>query len=255
MKEFYKENGIAICNDDNINVLREIPNGTVNLIYCDILYNTGKVFSSYNDNLGKPEDAIKWYCPRIVEMKRILADNGSCFIHCNWRLDSYMRILMDNVFGFDCFTNRIDRQHSFERGFFSIFDPQIDVILYYVKDSNKFVFNEIQGKKPKIVPLFEDGHVESRSQVLSYNGEKIDLVRKNKHWLVSENEFKILARKGEIQIINGLPYRFSNVKSQGNLWNEYEMLDQYDRTLTNKTYDTPKPEAVLERIILTCSNN
>ena len=70
-------------------------------------------------------------------------------------MDSYMRILMDEIFGTSCFRNRIYRQHSKERGFFANFDSQVDIILYYVKDSRNFVFHELLGENKNIVPLFE----------------------------------------------------------------------------------------------------
>jgi DNA modification methylase len=58
----------------------------------------------------------------------------------------------------------------------------------------------------------------------------------------------------EIRVIDGLPYRYSTVVPIGNLWAGDEMLDTYTRTNTAEAYDTPKPDAVLERIISTCSN-
>ena len=129
MKKYYDKDNQVIYNCDNIDLLKSLPSESVDLIYSDILYNTGKVFDDYNDNLGSPSEAIEWYKPRIIEMKRILKPNGSIFLHCNWRLDSYMRILMDQIFGVPNFRNRIYRKHSNERGFYVNFDSQVDIIL------------------------------------------------------------------------------------------------------------------------------
>ena len=250
----YGRGGIDIIQCDNLELLRNMKSESVNLIYCDILYNTGKCFDDYDDNLGSPLEAMEWYRPRIAEMKRVLASNGSIFIHCNWRLDSYMRILMDEVFGPECFRNRIYRAHSKERGFYHNFDSQVDIILYYVKDYNNFVFNEIRDDEKRIVPLFENGLTESRSENRYFNGQVIKLAKYNKHWLVSRKQFDKMVENGEVQLIDGLPYRFSNVVPVGNLWHEPEMLDVYKRTDIAEAYDTPKPEAILERIIKVCSN-
>lgn len=250
----YNSGDIQIFQCDNLELLRSMKGESVNLIYCDILYNTGKSFDDYDDNLGSPLEAMEWYRPRIIEMKRVLANNGSIFIHCNWRLDSYMRILMDEVFGANCFRNRIYRAHSKERGFYHNFDSQVDIILYYVKDYNNFVFNEIRNNEKRIVPLFENGFVKPRSENRYFNGQVIELAKYNKHWLVSRKQFDKMIENGEVQLIDGLPYRFSNVVPVGNLWHEPEMLDDYKRTDIAKAYDTPKPEAVLERIIKVCSN-
>lgn len=251
--KYYDKDGIAIYNCDNLALLRELPEGSINLIYCDILYNTGKVFNDYNDNLGTPQEATEgWYRPRFVEMRRVLAENGSIFIHCNWRLDSYIRILMDEIFGANCFRNRIYRQHSKERGFFSNFDSQVDIILYYVKNPNNFVFNEQTSNTPSIVPLFENGFLKERSQTLELNGTPIDLASKWKHWLVTPQQFYQMVSRDQVRLIDDLPYRYSTVQPVGNLWNEPEMLDDYSRTDLAEAYDTPKPQAILHRIFKTC---
>lgn len=254
MSLYYQDGEISIYHEDNIELLRRLPDRSINLIYCDILYNTGKEFDDYSDNLGSPQEAVEWYRPRFEEMKRVLADNGSIFIHCNWRLDSYMRILMDEIFGERNFRNRIYRRHSKERGFYANFDSEVDIILYYVKDVGNFVFKERYGTSPRAVPLFENGYLEGRSETRILNGEEIELGKKNKHWLVSKKQFDEMVRKNQVQIIKGLPYRFSTLIPVGNLWNEDCMLDDYTRTDTAEVYDTPKPDAVLERIISTCSN-
>lgn len=254
MKKYYDKDNQVIYNCDNIDLLKSLPSESVDLIYSDILYNTGKVFDDYNDNLGSPSEAIEWYKPRIIEMKRILKPNGSIFLHCNWRLDSYMRILMDQIFGVPNFRNRIYRKHSNERGFYANFDSQVDIILYYVKDSKNFVFNELKDDNERVCPLFENGYVEERSKDIIIDGMKINFKDKNKHCLVSERKLRELYDKNELILIDNLPYRKSFVKPVGNLWDEDNMLDEYNRGKIAESYDTPKPYDVVERIIKMCSN-
>ncbi len=254
MKKYYDKDNQVIYNCDNIDLLKSLPSESVDLIYSDILYNTGKVFDDYNDNLGSPSEAIEWYKPRIIEMKRILKSNGSIFLHCNWRLDSYMRILMDQIFGVPNFRNRIYRKHSNERGFYANFDSQVDIILYYVKDSKNFVFNELKDDNERVSPLFENGYVEERSKDIIIDGMKINFKDKNKHSLVSERKLRELYDKNELILIDNLPYRKSFVKPVGNLWDEDNMLDEYNRGKIAESYDTPKPYDVVERIIKMCSN-
>lgn len=254
MSKYFEKNGITIYHDDNLSVLRDLPNESVNLIYCDILYNTGKVFDDYDDDLGSPQEAIEWYRPRFIEMKRVLASNGSIFIHCNWRLDSYIRILMDEIFGGNCFRNRIYRKHSKERGFYKNFDSQVDVILYYVKNPKDFVFKEIQRETSQVVPLYENGIVEGRSYTFFIDGNSINLRSHNKHWLVTGEQLQVMVDKKEVKLVDGLPYRLTTSIPIGNLWDESTMLDEYSRIHIADAYDTPKPEAVLDRIIRMCSN-
>ncbi len=251
----YETQGICIFNCDNIELLHTLPSDSINLIYCDILYNTGKKFDDYNDNLGSPQEAVEWYRPRMEEMRRVLASNGSIFIHCNWRLDSYIRILMDEIFGGDCFRNRIYRKHSGKRGFYNNFDSQVDIILYYVKDKRNFVFHEQTTNSKQIAPLFENGIREAVAEdIREANGIEFDPASRRKHWIVSKKQFKEMKEKNQIVSVNSLPYRVSNVSPVGNLWDETEMLDKFNRTSIDTAYDTPKPDAVLERIITMCSN-
>lgn len=254
MKKYYEQDDQVIYNCDNLDLLKSLKSNSINLIYCDILYNTGKVFDDYNDNIGDTEYAINWYRERIIEMKRVLKDNGSIFLHCNWRLDSYMRILMDEIFSPTCFRNRIYRRHSKERGFYRNFDSQVDIILYYVKDPANFIFNENISETEKVTPLFENGYIKERSKTLDFNGIKIDFKKLNKHYLISKKELMKLYKNNEIIFIDNLPYRKSHIMPTGNLWDSDEMLDNYSRNKVSDSYDTPKPEAVIEKIIKTCSN-
>ena len=87
--------------------MKQIDDNSVDLIYCDILYNTGKKFKDYDDNLGTPQQAIDWYKPRLTEMKRILKENGKILLQMDCRLVHYLKVEMDNVFGINNFINEI----------------------------------------------------------------------------------------------------------------------------------------------------
>jgi hypothetical protein len=55
---------------DNLELLNQLPDKCIDLIYCDVLYNTGKKFKDFNDNLGSPQEAIQWYKPRLIMVWR-----------------------------------------------------------------------------------------------------------------------------------------------------------------------------------------
>jgi DNA modification methylase len=250
----FNKRGIKVFKGDNQEVLEGIPSNSINLTYCDILYNSGKNFDDYNDNLGSPKEAVEWYRPRMTEMHRTLAENGSIYIHCNWRLDSYVRVLLDEIFGIENFRNRIYRQHSGIRGFVENYDSQVDIILYYTKDRNNFVFNELIGDELRDIPLIENGDLEGRSFEFNYKDFTYNPKANNKHWLVPKGKLEELYKKGELVLVDGVPHRRTYSIPLGNLWNEEEMLDQYSRIDTADSYDTPKPPAVLDRIIKIGSN-
>ena len=92
---------------DNLELLKSLPSNSIDLIFCDILYNTGKTFDDYEDKLGNAKEAMEWYEPRLNEMWRVIKDTGAIYLHCNYRLVHYLRVKMDEVFGIDSFRNEI----------------------------------------------------------------------------------------------------------------------------------------------------
>ena len=57
MQLYLKNNMCVLYHGDNLDVLPKMPNGKVNLIYCDVLYNTKSKFNDYIDDLGTPKEA------------------------------------------------------------------------------------------------------------------------------------------------------------------------------------------------------
>ena len=92
---------------DNLELLKQLPNESISLIYCDILYNTGKKFRDYDDKLGTPQEAMEWYKPRLVEMKRVLKDTGIIVLQMDYRLVHYIKVEMDGIFDYKNFINEI----------------------------------------------------------------------------------------------------------------------------------------------------
>ena len=125
---------------DNLELMKQLPDESIDLIYCDILYNTGKKFKDYDDNLGSPQQAIQWYEPRLNEMKRLLKDTGSIYLQCDYRLVHYLKVKMDEIFGIDNFQNDIIWCYNGGGVTKSRFNKKHDNILFYSKSDN-FTFN------------------------------------------------------------------------------------------------------------------
>ncbi len=200
---------------DNLDLLKELPDDYIDLIYCDILYNTGKKFKDYDDRLGTPQQAIEWYKPRIVEMKRILKDTGSIYIHCDWHLNKYLGILLDEIFGINNFRNEIIWHYNRWTANSKDFQRLHDTIYRYAK-TNTFTFN-IEYKD------YTEGSKERKKHTLHRfkDGEK---------YLVTEN-------KGV---------------AQNDVWCDIPFIPPSAKERVG--YDTQKPKALLERIIKASSN-
>ena len=98
---------IDIRLSDNLNLMAEIEDNTVDLIYCDILYGTGRKFADYQDLKPKREIIEEHYIPRIKEMHRILKDTGSVYLQMDYKISHWIRCILDDVFGYSNFINEI----------------------------------------------------------------------------------------------------------------------------------------------------
>lgn len=206
-----------IYNMDNLELMKQIDNSSIDLIYCDILYNTGKSFNDYDDNLGTPHEAIEWYNPRLVEMKRILKDTGSIYLQCDYRLVHYLKIEMDNIFDLKNFRNEIIWSYSRWTNNSKDFTKCHDTILRYSK-SNEYIFNK----------LFEP--FSNKSQ---HKGNRISTVD-----------------------INGkLDQKYTSTKREKAMRDVWDISILNSQAKERVGYDTQKPKVLLERIINASSNN
>ena len=125
---------------DNLAVLRELPDAAVDLIYVDPPFNTGqartleRLKTTRDDDgdrvgfqgrryrtlrLGRSryadvyDDYLAFIEPRIVEFRRVLQPHGSLYFHIDFREAHYCKVLLDLVFGRDCFLNEIIWAYDF----------------------------------------------------------------------------------------------------------------------------------------------
>ena len=92
---------------DNLELLLSQPDERVDLIYCDILYGTGKDFMDYKDLYPMREIIEEHYLPRLKEMHRVLKSTGSIYLQMDYRIVHWVRCLMDDIFGYGNFRNEI----------------------------------------------------------------------------------------------------------------------------------------------------
>lgn len=140
IKPNFKNERAALFQADNLELLKCLPDESIDLIYCDILYNTGKKFKDYDDKLGTPQEAMEWYRPRLIEMKRVLKDTGSIYLQCDYRLVHYLKVEMDQIFGIDNFKNDIIWCYNGGGVTKNNFNKKHDNILFYSK-SRSFTYN------------------------------------------------------------------------------------------------------------------
>lgn len=103
---------------DNLHIMRSVPSNTVDLIYIDPPFFSGRNYNmvwgddnelrSFNDIWeGGLDGYLVWLNARLYEMKRILKPTGSIYVHCDWHASHYIKVEMDKIFGHQHFRNEI----------------------------------------------------------------------------------------------------------------------------------------------------
>ena len=137
-----------LYNADCLDVMREMPDSFVDMIYLDPPFCTQKKQSLSDSDGHTYEFSDVWYSQnkyldymhlRIAEMKRLLKSSGCIFLHCSVSISHYMRMIMDDIFGTDNFRSEIIWTYKRWSNSSKNLLPGHQVILYYSKtDTYKF---------------------------------------------------------------------------------------------------------------------
>jgi site-specific DNA-methyltransferase (adenine-specific) len=165
---------------DNLTVLKLIPDSSVQLVYIDPPFNTGreqqrsKVTTKRNNEgnrigfKGERYETVKstvlsyddqfsnyWELlePRIEEAFRVLSNSGTLYLHLDYREAHYAKVLLDALFGPECFLNEIIWAYDYGGKSKSRWPAKHDTILVYVKDPKNYYFNsEEVDREPYMAP-------------------------------------------------------------------------------------------------------
>jgi len=150
----------VLYHGDNLRVLKSLDANIVNLVYIDPPFNTGDIQSlnkyQYSDIFQNRQEFLKFLSDRLIEIKRVLTENGSLFLHIDQRESHYCKILLDNIFGEECFMNEIIWAYDYGGRSKSKWSKKHDNIFWYVNDSNNYTFNldnsdRLEYMAPKLV--------------------------------------------------------------------------------------------------------
>ena len=152
---------------DNLDVIRGFSDASFDLIYIDPPFNTGKaqartqirtVRDENGDRTGFKgqryrtvkigtkgyadvfSDYLAFLEPRVEEARRLLKPEGSFFFHIDYREVHYCKVLIDAIFGRDCFMNEIIWAYDYGARATKRWSPKHDNILWYVKDPENYTY-------------------------------------------------------------------------------------------------------------------
>ena len=165
---------------DNLTVLKLIPDSSVQLVYIDPPFNTGReqqrskvttrrsnegnrigfkgeryetvksTVLSYDDQFANYWEFLE---PRIEEAFRVLGNSGTLYLHLDYREAHYAKVLLDALFGPECFLNEIIWAYDYGGKSKSRWPAKHDTILVYVKDPKNYYFNsEEVDREPYMAP-------------------------------------------------------------------------------------------------------
>ena len=168
-----------VINGENLAALKSMPDQSFQLIYIDPPFNTGRSqvrtnrssVSSSTGSLGfqgkRYEQVVKsvlsydddfadyWAFlePRLIEAYRLLNESGTIYLHLDYREAHYAKVLMDALFGRECFLNEIIWAYDYGGKSKSRWPAKHDTILVYVKNPAKYFFDSATvDREPYMAP-------------------------------------------------------------------------------------------------------
>ena len=265
--------------------------GQVQLIYIDPPFATGADFSmrlrvgdaeflkqpsileehAYRDTWGSGYDSyLSMMYERLLLMRELLSDDGSIYVHCDSRVNSYLRLVLDEIFGADRFVNEVIWRRAFGHSDSSRLGSIHDTLLLYSK-SDQRIWNQMTrpADKEYIDTFFDqfDAVRGERYQRLSLSasglsGGGYDYEYKGVRtlWRCPIETLRKHDEDGRLhwpKKVGGVP-RLKKYESEHegvplqDIWTDISKIHNQSAELVG--YATQKPEALLERIILASSN-
>ena len=291
-KLIWGDNKLILSSLKNGPLREEIEaQGGLKLIYIDPPFDVGADFSmdieiggdtftkkpnileeiAYRDTWGKGADSfIAMIYERLVLMRDLLAEDGSIYVHCDWRVNSFIRLALDEVFG-STFLNAIAWQKiRTTKAQSSGFGNVQDTIFLYSKSQNTIFHNqytefdpayiqshykkeENTGRLVRTVSMLQKGSGPARDF-----GGRILEPPPGRHWIWSQDRIDEAMADGRIVFTsNGRPEKLQYLDEMegdvvADIWSDIYPINS--QAIEALGYPTQKPEALLERIINSSSN-
>lgn len=171
---------VRVCFGGNLEFLTMFPSESFRMIYVDPPFNTGRkqarkrlrtVRDEDGDRVGFKghryrtttlgsksfddsfDDYLGFLAPRLEQAHRLLTSDGSLFVHLDYREVHYAKVLLDQIFGRECFMNELIWAYDYGARSKRKWSAKHDSILWYVKDPRRYVFNyDAMDRIPYMAP-------------------------------------------------------------------------------------------------------
>jgi site-specific DNA-methyltransferase (adenine-specific) len=272
---------VVYCGD-NLDKLRSMPTGMVDLIYIDPPFNSNRNYEvfwgetkekrAFDDRHESTKAYIDFMRPRCIELRRVLKDTGSLYYHCDWHASHYVKVMLDQVFGEQGFQSEIIWNRTSSHGNVGkSFGNVTDSIFFYTKSCD-YTWNQLYRPysekyiREKFANADPDGRHFTTSDmrnpayrpnlVYDYKGYKPHpngwaVTRDNMERLDTEGRLYFPPKKdGRIRLKRFLDE--SPGERLQNLWDDIPPLNS--QAVERIGYPTQKPLPLLDRIIRSSSD-
>lgn len=276
-KQSLLSNNIVI-NGDNLIAMKKLLKdyrGKIDLVYIDPPFGTGQDFSLYDNDTAYKDTLIKsefleFLRERLYLIYDLLSEEGSLYLHIDKHISHYVKIILDEVFGYKNFINEISRIKCNPKNFArKAYGNVVDSIFYYSKNRDKQIFNDItipiteeeidnlypkindEGRKYTTHPLHAPGETKNGNTGSEWRGM---LPPKGRHWRYGVDVLENLYQNNLIEFSStGNPRKIvfadeHKGKKKQDLW-EYK-----DKGKSFISYPTEKNFDMLSYIIKNSSN-
>ncbi|MDY6856809.1 MAG: site-specific DNA-methyltransferase [Thermodesulfobacteriota bacterium] len=240
---------------DNLQIMKSLLDdpevkGRVKLIYIDPPFATKQEFKGSQDQKAYQDKIagakfVEFLRKRLILLRELLADDGSIYVHLDWKKSHYIKVIMDEIFKENNLKNEIIWFYRrWTAGSYS-FQKMHDTLLFYSKSKagklNPVFVETTEGQKKKHDKGWDRNSVyidgKRQPQLLIYDKEKVDEAVKKGRIKLDDYARVVTVETGKT--IAPDVWDINYINSQA-----FERID----------YPTQKPEALLERIIKASSN-
>ncbi|MRT18065.1 helix-turn-helix domain-containing protein [Vitellibacter sp. q18] len=263
---------------DNYLVLKKLLDnylGKIDLVYIDPPFGTGQRFNSIDDQAAYSDkmvdsEFLEFLRKRLILIRELLSEQGSIYLHIDKKIGHYVKIIMDEVFGYNNFINDITRIKCNPKNFArNAYGNYSDMILYYSKNRDRQIWNDLtetmtDAKRKELFPKKHPKLGYYTTNPIHAPGKTIDgdtglewmglLPPKGRHWRYNREVLTELDEQGLIEWSStGNPRKI--VLAQDHKGFKIQDVWEFkDRGLSYVDYPTQKNSSLLERIILNSSN-
>jgi DNA modification methylase len=276
---------VVYCGD-NLEQLRKLPDECVDLIYIDPPFNSNRTYEvfwgetkekrAFEDRHASTRAYIDFMRPRCVELHRVLKPTGSFYYHCDWHACHYVKVMLDQIIGENCFQNEIvwkrSDAHSDAKQGAQHYGRVHDTLFFYTGRPVGYTFHTMYKPLPESTVTNWYRYVEEGTG-RHYN--KADMTGPggaakgnpyyewkgvSRYWRYSREKMEELERQGRIVYSKtGMPYQKRYLdESKGvplqSWWDDIDMLRGFEKSGERLGFPTQKPLKLLERIIEISSN-